>query len=198
MTLNTAITNATNDSDVVQGLTYTFPGGGADLGAEADYEGEDREVLSDDGMAITWEIAGSDLGIAQRSDDGGTVTIGGIMADASAVGNGEDITAAVMVNGTAASGGPVKLADVTTGLDIAVTAASGLRCEAPSATNMAVATIKFVEGFNSAIRAVADDAQTADVDESARNSSLVLNFRGIPDGVTVMASLMGTGEATRG
>ena len=34
--LNTAITNATNDSDVVQGLTYTFPGGGADLGAEAD------------------------------------------------------------------------------------------------------------------------------------------------------------------
>ena len=193
--LNTAITNATNDDDVVQGLTYTFPGGGADLGAEADYEGEDREVLSDDGMAITWEIASSDLGIAQRSDDGRTVTIGGIMADASAVGNGEDITAAVMVNGTAASGSPIKLADVTTGLDIEVTAASGLQCEAPSATNMAVATIKFVEGFNSAIRAVADDAQTADVDESARNSVLVLNFRGIPDGVTVMASLMGTGEA---
>ena len=152
-------------------------------------------MLSDDGMAITWEIASSDLGIAQRSDDGGTVTIGGIMADASAVGNGEDITAAVMVNGTAASGSPVKLADVTTGLDITVTAASGLQCEAPSATNMAVATIKFVEGFNSAIRAVADDAQTADVDESARNSVLVLNFRGIPDGVTVMANLMGTGEA---
>ena len=193
--LNTAITNATDGDDVVQGLTYTFPGGGADLGAEADYEGEDREVLSDDGMAITWEIASSDLGIAQRSDDGGTVTIGGIMADASAMGNGEDITAAVMVNGTAASGSPIKLADVTTGLDIEVTAATGLQCEAPSAPNRAVATIKFVEGFNSAIRAVADDAQTADVDESARNSSLVLNFRGIPDGVTVMASLMGTGEA---
>ena len=174
--LNTQITNATNDSDVVQGLTYTFPGGGADLGAEADYEGEDREVLSDDGMAITWEIASSDLGIAQRSDDGGTVTIGGIMADASAVGNGEDITATVMVSGTAASGSPIKLADVTTGLDITVTAASGLRCEAPSATNMAVATIKFVEGFNSAIRAVADDAQTADVDESARNSSPRVEF----------------------
>ena len=58
-----------------------------------------------------------------------------------------------------------KLADVMTGLDIEVTAASGLQCEAPSATNMAVATIKFVEGFNSAIRAVADDAQTADVDD---------------------------------
>ena len=191
--LNTAITNATNGSDdVVQGLTYTV--GSPALGAAANYTGTDKEMLSDDGMAITWEISSSDLGIAQRSDDGGTVTIGGIMADASAVGNGEDITATVMVNGTAASGSPIKLADVTTGLDITVTAASG-QCEAPSATNMAVATIKFVEGFNSAIRAVADDAQTADVDESARNSSLVLNFRGIPDGVTVMASLMGTGVA---
>ena len=195
ITLNTQITNATNDDDVVQGLTYTFPGGGADLGAEANYEGEDREVLSDDGMAITWEIPSVDLGIGARNDAGGTVVIRGIMVDASAVGNGEDITATVMVSGLEASGSPVKLADVTTGLDIAVTAATGLQCEAPSATNMAVATIKFVEGFNSAIRAVADDAQTADVDESARNSVLVLNFRGIPDGVTVMASLMGTGEA---
>ena len=194
--LNTAITNATNDEGVVQGLTYTFPGGGADLGAEANYEGDDREVLSDDGMAITWKIPSVDLGIGARNDAGGTVVIRGIMVDASAVGNGEDITATVMVSGLEASGSPVKLADVTTGLDIAVTAATGLQCEAPSATNMAVATIKFVEGFNSAIRAVADDAQTADVDESARNSSLVLNFRGIPDGVTVMASLMGTGEAT--
>ena len=52
------------------------------------------------------------------------------MADASAVGNGEDITATVMVNGTEASGSPVKLADVTTGLDIEVTAATGLQCDA--------------------------------------------------------------------
>ena len=34
-----------------------------------------------------------------------------------------------------------------------------------------------------------------DTDESARNSRLVLNFRGIPDGVTVTASMEGTGEA---
>ena len=66
ITLNTQITNATNDDDVVQGLTYTFPGGGADLGAEANYEGDDREVLSDDGMAITWEIPSVDLGIGAR------------------------------------------------------------------------------------------------------------------------------------
>ena len=114
------------------------------------------------------------------------------MADASAVGNGEDITVTVMVAGLEASGSPVKLADVTTGLDIAVTAATGLQCDAE---DMAKATIMFTEGFNSAIRAVADDTTTADVNESARNSVLVLNFRGIPDDVTVMASLMGTGEA---
>ena len=55
----------------------------------------------------------------------------------------------------------------------------------------------FTEGFNSAIRAVANDPDTDMVDESDRNSVLVLNFRGIPDGVTVMASLMGTGEAMK-
>ena len=52
----------------------------------------------------------------------------------------------------------------------------------------------FTEGFTSAIRAVADDTGTDMVDESARNSVLVLNFRGIPDDVTVMASLTGTGK----
>ena len=113
------------------------------------------------------------------------------MADASAVGNGEDITATVMVSGLEATGSPIKLADVTTGLDIEVTAATGLQCDASTET----ATIMFTEGFNSAITAVADDDATGMVDESARNSVLVLNFRGIPDGVTVMASLTGTGTA---
>ena len=113
------------------------------------------------------------------------------MADASAVGNGADITATVMVSGLEASGSPVELADVTTGLDIEVTAATGLQCDAGEVK----ATIMFTEGFNSAIRAVADDPGTADDDESYGNSRLVLNFRGIPEGVTAMASLMGTGEA---
>ena len=189
--LNTAITNDTDTDDVVQGLTYMV--GSPALGAAANYTGMDKEALSDDGMAITWEITSSDLGIDQRTDAGGTMIIGGIMADASAVGNGEDITATVMVSGLEASGSPVKLADVTTGLDIAVTGASGLQCEAGEA----VATIMFTEGFNSAIRAVANNADTTDVDESDGNSVLVLNFRGIPDGVTVMASLMGTGEAMK-
>ena len=46
---------------------------------------------------------------------------------------------------------------------------------------MNVATIKFVEGFASALR---------DTD------SLVVAFRGIPEGVTVTPSMMGTGMAT--
>ena len=61
---------------------------------------------------------------------GETVTIGGIMANASALGDGEDVTAEVRVNGVVIKHSPVKLADVTTGLDITVTAASGLQCEA--------------------------------------------------------------------
>ena len=192
--LNTAITNDTDTDDVVQGLTYMFPTQNIEqLGAMANYQGEDREVLSDDGMAIMWKVDSEELGISMRGDPAKTVTIGGIMADASAVGNGEDITATVMVGGVEASGSPVKLADVTTGLDIAVTAATGLQCEAGDVK----ATIMFTEGFNSAIKVVANDPATDDVDESDGNSVLVLNFRGIPDGVTVMASLMGTGEAMK-
>ena len=47
---------------------------------------------------------------------------------------------------------PIKLADVATGLVITVAAAEGLQCEAPSDMTMNVATIKFVEGFASALR----------------------------------------------
>ena len=52
------------------------------------------------------------------------------MANASALGDGEDVTAEVRVNGVMIEHSPIKLADVTTGLDITVTAASGLQCEA--------------------------------------------------------------------
>ena len=197
--LNTAITNDTDNDDVVMGLTYTDTAGtgGPGLGEAANWNtasGDNAvQKLSNDGMGITWKIASADLTLATRDAVGGTVVIRGIMADASAVGNGEDITATVMVAGTAAAGSPVKIADVMTGLAIKVTGASGLQCEA----GKAVATIMFTEGFNSAIRAVANDPATTEVDESDRNSVLVLNFRGIPDDVTVMASLMGTGKAMK-
>ena len=188
ITLNTAITNETNDAgDMVMGLTYTdtegmvLTDGHGNLGEAADYMGEGKEVLSDGGTTITWTIStgvGTDDLFFPVAMMGSTVTIKGIMANASALGDGEDVTAEVRVNGVVIEHSPIKLADVTTGLDIKVTAASGLQCEA----GMATATIMFTEGFNSAINAVADDA-------------LVLNFRGIPEGVTVTASLMGTGEA---
>ena len=110
------------------------------------------------------------------------------MANAYMVGDGNDVTAEVRVNGVMIDHSPIKLADVTTGLDIEVTAATGLQCEAPSDEGKAVATIMFTEGFSSAIRAKADDLDDL-------NSVLVLNFRGIPEDVTVTASLMGTGEA---
>ena len=188
--LNTQITNETNDDgDMVMGLSYTA-GGGADnpgvptLGEAADYVGAGKEVLSDGDTTITWTISTKDSdpgGIDFPVGEGGqTVTIGGIIVNASALGDGEDVTAEVSVNGVMIKFSPIKLADVTTGLDITVTAAEGLQCEAPSAMTMNVATIKFVEGFASALR---------DTD------SLVVAFRDIPEGVTVTPSMMGTGTA---
>ena len=50
--LNTAITNATDNKDVVGDLTYT-PSATDGLGEEEHWN---TEVLSDDGMAITWAI----------------------------------------------------------------------------------------------------------------------------------------------
>ena len=184
ITLNTQITNATDDEgDMVMGLTYTdgdvdSPGDPA-LGNAGDYTGAGKEVLSDGGTTITWTISTnvSDGILFPDSMTGSTVTIGGIMANASALGDGEDVTAEVRVNGVMIDHSPIKLADVTTGLDITVTSVTGLQCESGSAE---MATIKFVEGFASAIR---------DTD------SLVVAFRGIPEGVTVTPSMMGTGMA---
>ena len=179
--LNTQITNETNDDgDMVMGLTYEA--GSPALGSVAegnnDYTGEGKEVLSDGGTTITWTIPTDDQadGGIDFPDGGATVTIKGIIANASALGDGEDVTAEVSVNGVMIKFSPIKLADVTTGLAITVTKATGLQCEAGSE----MATIKFVEGFASALR---------DTD------SLVVAFRDIPEGVTVTPSMMGTGTA---
>ena len=59
---------------------------------------------------------------------GFSLVIEGIRANASSVGDGEDITAVVMVKGSAV-GNPLKVADVTTGLAIKAKAAEGLQCE---------------------------------------------------------------------
>ena len=107
-----------------------------------------------------------------------TVTIGGIMANASGLGAGADVTAVVRVNGEAAHSGSLKLAGVMTGLEVPeekFEVASGLQCEAQSKK----ASILFKEGFNSAFM---------------DNGAIVLNLRGVPEDVTVTASMSGTGE----
>ena len=163
------------------------------LGSASDYEGDatddgmKREVLSDDRTMISWTLDRDELTFQPAAE---VMNIGGIRVDASAVGDGGEITAVVRINGEAIHEGALKLSDVMTGLDITVSAASGLQCAVPKDSDgyTAVATITFVEGFNSAI------PMTTVQDTDDMPQMLVLNFRDIPDGVTVMVSDAGTGK----
>ena len=181
--LNTPVTNQEGEFDEVVGLTYMgannvgSPGLGDlnDYEAAADVDDDEREVLSSDGTMISWKLTSANV---QFNATAQSVTIGGIMANAAALGAGTDVTAVVRVNGEAVHEGTLKLADVEIGLEVPedkFEVASGLQCLEESET----ATILFKEGFNSAF---------TDMDE------LVLNLRGVPEGVTVTASMMGTGE----
>ena len=105
--LNTRITSVIDDDRVVAGLSYTdLSGTGV---TDADFAGA---KLSEDGTTITWEITSADVNLGTTGADGFQVTIGGIKANASAVGDGEDITAVVRVGGTAVHSAPLKVADV--------------------------------------------------------------------------------------
>ena len=69
------------------------------------------------------------LGNDLANDQAGfQVTIGGIKANASTVGDGEDVTAVVSVAGGVVHGGSLKLADVATGLKVKVEGADVLQC----------------------------------------------------------------------
>ena len=105
------------------------------------------------------------------SRKGFNLVIKGIRANASAVGDGEDITATVLVGGTAVHSAPLKVADVTTGLQVKADAAELLRC-----ADDATAAIKIQEGFANAIMSAA----------SATDDRLVVTFTGIPEGLKVM------------
>ena len=151
-------------------------------------------TLSDDGTTIKWEkiptADSSDEDIANDGDDvnfdtgedGFNLIVKGIRANASMVGDGEDIMVNVMVGGTTVNSTPIKVADVTTGLEVKADVAEGLRC---SNTDDAMATITIQEGFSDAVMSMMDDANT-DVDESVNSDSLMVTFTGIPEGVTVM------------
>ena len=109
------------------------------------------------------------------SRKGFNLVIKGLRANASALGDGEDITANVLVGGTAVNSAPLKVADVTTGLQVKADAAELLRC---ADTDDATATIKIQEGFANAIMSA---ASATDPDDR-----LVVTFTGIPEGLKVM------------
>ena len=174
--LNTDITNPTNadniitaDGDGMYGLTYGNP----TLGNAGDYTGDGKEVLSD-GNTITWTIPTSGDGSITfpTSATGETVTIGGIIANAAALGDGGEITAVVSVNGVVVEHSPIKLADVMSGLAVKATMVAGLQCAVSVAMTMSTITIQ--EGFRTAI---------------TNDDSLVVAFAGIPAGVTVMVPM---------
>ena len=126
---------------------------------------------------------------ATTDERGFNLIISGIRANASIVGDGEDITANVMVNGNVVHSAPIKVAGVKEGLVVKVAAVEGLQCE-NSEGKMAVITIE--EGFVDAIVSEVDDPTTpeAENDESANSDSLVVTFTGIPAGVMVMVPAM--------
>ena len=69
------------------------------------------------------------------------MTIAGILANTSMLGDGGEVLAVVRVNGEAVHTGSLKLADVKTGLEIKVAPAAGVQCE-DTDTETAMITIK--------------------------------------------------------
>ena len=188
--LNTRITNAIGDDAVVKLETapLTYESGGIDLvahelDADAAFADSNQPItddkftdgeLLDDGTTIEWTgipADGVNLNPETASRKGFNLVIKGLRANASALGDGEDITATVLVNGTAVHRDPLKVADVTTGLQVKADAAELLRC-----ADDATAAIKIQEGFANAIMSAA----------SATDDRLVVTFTGIPEGLKVM------------
>ena len=95
---------------------------------------------------------------------GFNLIISGIRANASMVGDGEDIMANVMVGGTVVNSAPIKVADVTEGLVVKADVAAGLQC---ADTDAAMAVITIQEGFVDAIVSMVDDTGTTDVDAAS-------------------------------
>ena len=179
--LNTQVTNQITITDRIidaDASALTYMGDGTVLGGTTAFRGEGgkKEVLSEDGTTISWEINEDEL---EFSADGNSVIIGGIRANASMLGDGGEVTAVVRVGGAAVHSGSLKLADVKTGLEITVTAAEGIQCESKD-VETAMITIK------EAIMAGISDNEAADAAADAElDDGLVLDFLNIPEGVTV-------------
>ena len=167
--------------------------------------------LSADSTTIVWKNIATGEGVDVDGFDvpdqnlnldaaGFSLVIAGLRVNAASVGDGGDITAVVMVKGSAV-GNPIEVAGVATGLAIKVkTTASGLQCADSDAD--AEATITIQEGFKAGIMsgvqardAVEDDPDTLNVNEMMEAilgvgfedvDTVLVSFTGIPEGVSVM------------
>ena len=195
ITLNADITNERNASGMIERTfdTLGYNDGrirfipvrldanqepGALIGTQSESPLSDGAV-SDDLRTVTWKHTDTDpntdgvqfdLDTFQLGVDGNgfQVRIVGLRVDASAVGNGGEITAEVKVNGATVKGSPLMLASIKNGLEVSVKAAKGDECADVDAS----ATITLKEGFNRSAF-FPDD-------------SFLITFRNIPEGVTVM------------
>ena len=130
------------------------------------------------------------------SEAGFSLVIEGLRVNASSVGDGGDITAVVMVKGSAV-GNPLKVADVSTGLAIKATAAEGLQCTNSDSTDVAMITIQegYAAGIMTGVQGVtavtADAGADPPIEEvmgvtAVTGDTVLVTFTGIPEGVSVM------------
>ena len=206
VTLNTNITNEISDERVVklEEDARTYSSGGIELeGDELETDGalgttpignenftagaKDGE-LTEDGDTLEWEFPSAGVNF-DTNEEGFNLIIRGIRANASMVGDGEDIMANVMIGDTVVNSAPIKVADVTEGLAVKADVAEGLQC---ADTDAAMAVITIQEGFVDAIISMepASDSETDVAAARANSDSLVVTFTGIPDGVMVMVPSM--------
>ena len=142
--------------------------------------------LSADGTTITWTLAREDDADTEGTQgvnlgEGGTgflLTISGVRANAATLGNGEDVMANVSVGGAAVNSAPMKLSDVSTGIDLALGKATGLECNKTSA----VGTVTIKEGFATAWMAKPADSASM---TAAFADTFVLTISNVPSGVKV-------------
>ena len=144
-------------------------------GAAANGLGDGK--LSSDGTTITWTVFTDDdpattdetetANAAWDETNGISVVISKVRVNAYNVGDGEDVMANVMVAGRPVNTTPMKVADVTTGLELPVTDKSGDQCMDKTIDDARI-TVK--EGFAGAFM---------------NGDSFVVSFSGVPEGVSI-------------
>ena len=139
-------------------------------------EGLGQGKLSSDGETISWTVYTADdpdtdatepIANSAWSTAGFSAVFSRVRVNAAAVGDGGDVMANVLVGGTAVNAAPLKLADVTTGLETPVVAKSGDQCADGSIANARI-TVK--EGFASSFM---------------NGDSFMVSFSGVPEGVSI-------------